>query len=296
MRPLTAKLLAAELLKVRKRWLPWVLLFVMLFGTGFQIWIGGFLSWKFDEPEYRDASLRAFVLPWAIPSLLDSGQYWGSFFVGILTASAVATEHNWGTVRQALIRGQTRSGYLTVKLVGLVLLSTIGLLVTLAFGVIMALIATSAAGEPVTLDAPGGGPSVAEIALMVLRAGYAVIPYGLLAFCLTVVSRSTTLGVVGTFLYLILESIVVAILRELGGPAPDINSFLLGHNVSGLLAANTIGTGDFNTISFRDNPFPGETPNPWTAAVAIAVYSAAFLFIAYSVFRRRDLGVDSGAG
>lgn len=296
MQPLTARLIAAELLKIRKRWLPWVLLFVMCFGTGFQVWIGGFLSWKFGDSESSVGALRAFALPWALPSLLDSGQYWGSFIVGVLAASAVATEHNWGTVRQALIRGQTRSSYLTVKLTGLVLLSAAGLLIALVFGIVMSVIASKAAGEPVTLDAPGGGPSVADVLLMVLRAGYAVIPYGLLAFCLTVVSRSTTLGVVGTFLYLILESIVVAILRDLGGPAPDINSFLLGHNVSGLLAANTIGAGEFNTLSFRPNPFPGDTPNPWTAAVVIAVYSAAFLFIAYSVFRRRDLGVDSGGG
>jgi ABC-type transport system involved in multi-copper enzyme maturation permease subunit len=293
---LTSKLLSAELLKVRKRWLPWILLFVMLLGTGFQVWIGGFLSWKFDEAEFKEASLRAFALPWALPSLLDSGQYWGSFFVGVLAASSVATEHNWGTVRQALIRGQTRSGYLTVKLVGLVLLSAVGLLVALLFGIIMSIVATSAAGETVTLDAPGGGTSVPEALLMVLRAGYCVIPYGLLAFCLTVVSRSTTLGVVGSFIYLIVESILIAILRELGGPAPEINSFLLGHNVAGLLAANTIGSGDFNTISFRDNPFPGETPNPWTAAVVIAAYSAALLVTAYGVFQRRDLGVESGGG
>lgn len=124
---------------------------------------------------------------------------------------------------------------------------------------------------------------------MVLRAGYAIVPYGMLAFCLTVVSRSTTLGVVGSFIYLIMESILVAILNGLGGPAPTINSLLLGHNVAALLAANTIGSGAYNAMAFRDNSFSSDTPHPAAATLVIAIYCLIFLVIAYQVFRRRDL-------
>lgn len=285
----TRRLIAAELLKVRKRWLPYILLAVMFVGVTFQIWMVGYLAWRTSDEEFRLEALRGFALPWSFVALLDIGQFWGSFFVAILTSSVVATEHNWGTVRQALIRGQPRANYLTVKLVGIAVLSAAGLLLTLLFGVWQSIIATIVAEAPVTLDVPDG-PSIPELFLMVLRAGYAIVPYGLLAFALTVVSRSTTLGVVGTLIYLIMESILVAILGELGGAAPTINAFLLGHNVAGLLAANTIGTGDFSTISFRANPFAADTPDPAAATVVIAAYCLAFLGVAYHVFRRRDLG------
>jgi hypothetical protein len=174
------------------------------------------------------------------------------------------------------------------KLVGIVLLSTAGLLVALAFGIILSIVATVVAGIDVTLDVPDG-PSVPELLLMVLRAGYAIIPYGMIAFCLTVVSRSTTLGIVGTFIYLIMASIIVAILEGLGGPAPTINSFLLGHNVTGLLAANTIGSQPFNTVAFRDNSFAADSPDPLAATFVIAAYTVAFFAIAHWVFQRRDL-------
>ena len=106
--------------------------------------------------------------------------------MGILAASAVGTEHSWGTVRQALIRGQPRSQYLTAKLFGIALIAAVSLLLALGIGVWFSVIATAVADLPITLDVPGG-PSAAELGLMVLRAGFGILPYGLLAFSLAVV-------------------------------------------------------------------------------------------------------------
>ena len=295
---LTVSVIAAELLKVRKRWLAYLLLFVLIAGAAIQIWLGGYVAWRTEaevEPENLRLALRTFVLPWSLVSLLDSGQFWGSFIVGVLTASMVATEYGWGTVRQALIRGQTRSQYLTVKLLGITILSSAILLTALAVGIAFSLIATVIAGEPVTLDVPDG-PSAPETLLMVLRAGYAIIPYGMLAFCLTVVGRSTALGVAGTLLYLIGESILLGILHGLGGPAPTIRAFVLGHNVSAVLSANVIGSENFNSLAFRNNPLAADVPDPAVGALVLAAYCAIFLAIAYRVFQRRDLGVEAGGG
>jgi len=295
---LTVSVIAAELLKVRKRWLAYLLLFVLIAGAAIQIWLGGYVAWRTEaevEPENLRLALRTFVLPWSLASLLDSGQFWGSFIVGVLTASMVATEYGWGTVRQALIRGQTRSQYLTVKLLGITILSSAILLTALAVGIAFSLIATVIAGEAVTLDVPDG-PSAPELVLMILRAGYAIIPYGMLAFCLTVVGRSTALGVAGTLLYLIGESILLGILHGLGGVAPTIQSFVLGHNASAVLSANVIGAENYNSAAFRNNPLAADLPDPAVGALVLAAYSAVFLFVAYRVFMRRDLGTDGGGG
>jgi len=297
---LTVSILAAELLKVRKRWLPYLLLAVMLIGTAGIVWLGGYGSWRDERGEveygFGRASLHTFALPWSLPALLDTGQFYGAVLVSILVASAVATEHGWGTVRQALVRGQTRAQYLTAKLAGIVVIAAVMLLAALAVGLVFSLIATTIADQPVTFDVPGG-PSFFEVVLMVLRAGYAIIPYASLAFLLAVVGRSTTLGVVGTLLYmLVAEAILIGVLGQLGGPADEIRASFIGHNAHALIAANQIGPGEYNSIAPREYLTSAQLPDPKAAALVLAGYSAFFLIVAYRVFQRRDLGTDAGGG
>jgi len=289
------KILGIELLKMRKRWLPYLLFLVMVAGVAMIIWAGGYASWKTDDAEYQGVALRTFVLPWSLVALVDSGQFWGSFLIGVLIASGVATEYNWGTVRQALIRGQTRSQYLTMKLLGLATTSAVLLLAALGVGVLFSLMATAIADEPITFDVPGG-PSFAETVLIILRAGYGILPYALLAFALTVVSRSTAMGAAGILVFIMGEAILGEILRNLGGPAPAIRATLIGPNVSALLAANTIGSVEYNSLAFRELPVASELPPATTAALVIAAYCAFFVAISYAIFQRRDLGVESGGG
>jgi ABC-type transport system involved in multi-copper enzyme maturation permease subunit len=291
----TFELLSAEILKMRKRWLPYLLFLVMVAGVAMLIWLGGYAEFRSSSDfDSDDLGLHTMALPWSLVALIDSGQFWGAFLVGVLIGSGVATEYNWGTVRQALIRGQTRSEYLTLKLLGLASVSATILLSALAVGLLFSVVATVVAGEPVTFDAPGG-PSALEAVLIVVRGGYGILPYALLAFCLTVVSRSTAMGVAGILVFLIGEAILSAILGGLGGPAPTIRSFLIGHNVSALLAANAIDGSQYNSMAFRDLPVSSDVPDLGAATLVIAAYCALFVAIAYSVFHRRDLGVESGA-
>ena len=283
-------LLAAELLKTRKRWMPYVLFLVMLAGVSMLIWLGGYLEWRSqDELEFQAGALRTFAMPWSLQALLDSGQFWGAVLIGILTASVVATEHNWGTVRQALIRGQTRSQYLATKLAGLVIVSAALLLAALAVGIGFSVLATDLAGRPITLDVPGG-PSVPEVGLMILRAGFGILPYGLLAFFLTVVSRSTAVGAAGVLVYVIGEAITIAIFKDIGGLAGDLRSLFIGHNVNALVAANHIGFGDYNSLAFRERPpDASDLPDVNAAALVIAIYCVILLATTFAIFQRRDI-------
>jgi ABC-2 type transport system permease protein len=294
---MTFRLLSAELLKVRKRWLPYVLILTMFGGAAIHVWLGGYATWKGSghEFELQSQALHTFVLPYALPALLDSGQFWGSLVTGILTASMVATEYSWGTVRQAIVRGQTRSQYLLVKLGGISIVAMLSLLVALAVGLLFALLATSTAGKSITFHAPGG-PSAPEAIFMIVRAGYCILPYALLAFLLAVIGRSTTLGIAGIVLYMIIESIIIAILIGLSGAAPTIRSFTLGYNVSAVLAANAIGSAKYNSMALRDIPDAARLPSAWMGALVIAVYCLIFLAITFLVFRKRDMTSGAGGG
>lgn len=282
-------ILAAELLKVRKRWMPYIIFLTMLVGVSMLIWLAGYVSYHNSPFEMRNTTLRTFTLPWSIPALLDSGQFWGAVLVSVLTSSVVATEYNWGTVRGCISRGQRRGEYLAYKLLGLTVVAAVTLLAALAVGVIFSIIAGSLAGRPLTLDTPQGYVSPADIVVMILRAGVAVLPYGLLAFCVTVVTRSTAFGAAGTIVYMFGELIVVSILRGLGGAAADLRDVSIGHNAAALMAQNRLGLGDFNSMAPREITNPAQLPEPAVALFVIVVYCVAFLVIAFAVFRRRDL-------
>ena len=281
-------LLAAELLKTRKRWLPYILLLPVLAALAFQTFVGYFAIWR-HEGDIE--GLHVSVLPWSLPSLLDLAQYLATIVLAILAASTVATEHGWGTVRQALIRGQTRSQYLTTKLLGLAVVGGIGFLLVLAFGVLLSAILTAVEdrGSPDSLSAFEG-------LLMIVRAAYGVLPYMLLAFCLAVVGRSTTLGVAGVLLYVIGEAIVLSTLGGIGGATADARAYFIGHNVVALSVANQVGQVDHFSLAPRERPLASELPDPAIAALVLALYCGVFLAIAYWTFQRRDLGVESGGG
>jgi ABC-type transport system involved in multi-copper enzyme maturation permease subunit len=295
-------LLLAEWMKSRTRWLPYVLLIVMVLGTGVQVWLFGYTAWwdihDDPDPEIRadvPIASRTFTLPWALPALLDAGQFWGSLIMGIFIASAVATEYNWGTARQAIARGQSRVRWLTVKLTGLALFCAVLLLITLAWGVASMLFTSSLAGFEITLDPPGGAElSALEIPVIILRAGFGILPYALLAFAITVIGRSTALGAAGIILFMIIESTLIPVFGALPDPWPAFRSVTIGHNAASLLAANRIGSGDYLSLAPRPLPDASELPDPWVGFFVLCVWCVALLGLTYYVFRRRDLRLGTG--
>jgi len=294
-------LLLAEWMKSRTRWLPYVLLVLMVLGAGVQVWVFGYTQWWdiHDDPSIASdeaaTAIRTFTLPWAFPALVDAGQFWGAMFIGVFIASAVATEYNWGTVRHAVARGQSRPEWLTVKLATLALFCTALMLIVLAWGVVSMLFTTSMAGFDITLDPPGPAELTAFDAIaIILRGAMGVLPYALLAFALTVIGRSTALGAAGIILFLIVESSVVPILGALGSPWEDFRNVTIGHNAAALLAANRIDDGQYLSMAFRETPDASELPDPWLAFTVLCAWCAGLLALTYYVFSKRDLRLGTG--
>lgn len=295
-------LIVAEFMKSRTRWLPYVLFIVLVLGAGVQIWLFGYTAWwdLHDETNPELASdlplaIRTFTLPWALPALVDSGQFWGSLIIGLFIASAVATEYNWGTVRQAVARGQSREQWLTVKLVGLALFCAVLLLIVFAWGIVSMMWTSSIAGFDVTLDPPGPtNTTLLDCLLIVLRGAMGILPYALLAFAVTVIGRSTALGAAGIILFMIIEATIIPIFGSLPDPWPAFRSVTIGHNVSALLAANRIDDDDYASLAPREALEPGEGPDPWAAFIVLCIWCVALVGVSYYVFGKRDLRLGTG--
>jgi len=284
--------LGAELMKVRTRWLPYIVLLALIAGAAAQVLLFGVVAYHAErgEPEYGDAppGLRSFAMPWALHTMLDSGQFWGAILIAFVVASMVATEYGWGTVRLAIARGQSRTRYLATKLLGATVTATALLLVTLALAVSAALIASWLEGEPLTPDVRGG-PSASEIPIMVLRAGLGILPYGMLAFCLAVIGRSTAMGATGLLIYKLGESILLPLFENLGGVWADLQVLFIGHYAEALIAANRIDGQEYASLAFRSQPLAAELPDPWVATIVLLLSSGALCAIAFAVFHARDL-------
>ncbi len=284
--------LTAELMKIRTRWLPYVVLVALLAGAAAQVLLFGVVAYHAEQgqPEYGDSppGLRSFAMPWALHTMLDSGQFWGGVLIAFVVASAVATEYGWGTVRLAIARGQSRTRYLATKLLGATITASALLLFTLAIAVAMALVASSLEGQPITLDVRGG-PSAAEVPVMILRAGLGILPYGMLAFCLAVVGRSTAVGATGLLVYKLGESILLPLFENLGGFWADLEVLFIGHYAEALIAANRIDGQEYASLAFRSQPLAAELPDPWIAAMMVLLWTGVLGAVAFTVFGARDL-------
>jgi ABC-type transport system involved in multi-copper enzyme maturation permease subunit len=288
--------LAAEIRKVRTRWLPYVVLLFLVVGAVVQIALFGLVAYLDErgDPEYGPVppGFRTFAFPWSLNTLLDSGQFWGAVFIAFLIASVVSTEYGWGTVRAAVARGQSRERFLAWKLAGTALTCALLLLVALAIGMALSLFLTAVRDEPITLDVRGG-PSAVDVPVMILRAGLGILPYAMLAFCLGVIGRSTALAATGTLIYKLIESIVLPIFESLGGVWADLRVFFIGYYADALIAANRFDSLDYNSLAFRALPEASELPDPLVATLMLLAFSGVFALVAFYVFLRRDLTINS---
>ena len=115
------RLLAAEWMKSRTRWLPYMLLCCFCSSappsrSGSSVCVAYFDERNHIEEYGIHASAFTFRWPYAILPLLDAGQYWGPVFIAFFAASAVATDFGWGSVRLSIARGVTRTQFLAAKL------------------------------------------------------------------------------------------------------------------------------------------------------------------------------------
>ena len=108
-----------EWYKLRRRWLPWIMLGLLLVVSQLFVWV----SYAFKSSEQSGDLYADFTLPASIPNALGLAYSIGIFLIVILTASVLGTEYRWRTLRSILARGTGRWQYLASKIVLLILLA-----------------------------------------------------------------------------------------------------------------------------------------------------------------------------
>ena len=283
------RLLHAEFFKLRKRMMTWVLglilvglvalLYSILWSTSSRVSSFG------EENRFTGIDLRqALFLPGAVPYSLQIVGTFGVILAVILAAGSIGSEYAWGTVRLVATASSGRIRWLSAKLLIVVGLTALGALIA-----VCAALAYSAIIAAYYGDASGSffsGVYLRDQLAAYGRTLFVIMPYLTLSFALAVIFRSTLAGVGTGMGVAFAEPLIDGLMNAAGRPWDKIPNYLLNTNRQVILLQNKLpevlprfgGRGETSGLT------------PPEAGLVLALYTVAFVAIAFVVFRRRDIG------
>jgi ABC-2 type transport system permease protein len=281
------RLISAELFKLRKRTMTWVLLCVLV---GILVLLYLLLLAVSNvaipaRPNLQTNVQNLLGLPVALPFALTILSSFGSVLAVILIASTMGNEYNWRTIRTFLISSESRFKLLGAKLISVSVFILIGMVIGLATGFIMSLITTAIGGYQFSFSFATGSYLWQQF-LQFWRTFYVLQPYVLLGFMFAIVGRSAMPGIAFGIGIFFMESIITAFMRAAGGWVANVPDYLLIANVR---AINAMAKLPSNISQGFGGGSESQPPGPAHAFVTLGIYSVAFLVIAFYLFRQRDV-------
>ena len=264
-----------EWFKLRRRWVPWILLGFVLVVNQLIFWLVAALT---DDISYQSTYEN-------IANGLGFSAFFGPFIAVILAAVVVGGEYGWGTLRPVLSLGAGRWQLLTSK-VAVVVLFTAALLIILCIAVtISGFIAEAVLTAPETTESYGD-ISAANLLALYGRMLYAFVPYIMLALLLVVLTTSNGVGIALSMGYYIAENIIVVPIISNFSWSDGVFTYLLGPNVSAwqnVLQGNDSAIVTFGGISTMTHGF-----------IIVTLYIVLLAAAAIALFLRRDIAGAKG--
>ena len=228
-----------EWFKLRRRRLPWILLFVSVLLLQITFWSAYALFRVGDDVALGDGGTAsvsgAFLELLAFPNNAVIGlaisHGFSIILIMILAASLTGTEYGWGTVRTVLTRGAGRWQLLASKLL-LVALLGVGALIVGALSMALSSFIAS-----LTLE--GGNwlaesADWAEVARIFGKAIFGLLPYVALGLFFAVLTTSSGAAIGLSLGYAVAEGIVISILANFDW-FERFSGYVLGQAVGGWL-------------------------------------------------------------
>ena len=290
-----ARLIKAEIYKLRKRSMTYILLAILI----------GFIALLLSIMQVGEASTSTtttivngvattqvvkavaaniFFMKDAISvGITLSCGLVGLVLAVILISNATGSEYGWNTMRPYLLCSESRLKMATAKLIASAIFIVAGIITGVVFAILLGALFTALRGYSWSLGS-GLMSFTGHQLLNIVRGLYTILPYILLAFLFTVLGRSVAAGIgfgIGTY---VAESIVTGVLSMTHGWLAKIPNYLLSINVSKInsLAQSSGGV----TINIGSS---STAPSALHAFIVLAVYCVAFTAISYTIFQKRDV-------
>lgn len=233
-----------------------------------------------------EATSTALRLPTSLNIVVETAFVVGSVLIIVLVGTIVGGEFSIGTIRLLFTRGPTRTQFLIAKLGTMLVVTFLGVAVMVMLGVLV-----GQALNPLSGIAQNGDYFSAawfgHALLYLLAAMLGWLVYGIVALFFGILGRSTVAGVVGGFLWLVLELILSSVLGLIGsfssGPFGNflkaIPDYFIGNNIGALL-------GDQAHYLFGSS-LPALSA--LHALLVLACYLALFIGLAGWINKQRDI-------
>jgi hypothetical protein len=265
------QLLAAEWLKMRKRWLPRVLVLLMLALVALTFWT-------------TDTNQLNLILPRAWLAALYFCATFSLVLWPILGGSWTGNEYACGTVRLILSRRPNRMHWVLAAVIILVIVAGLVVLATLIVGTIAGIVIAGLTHHSIFLTA-GLQPAYGLILLKSVGATWYVIAfYTLFAYAAGSIARSAAVGVAVGLGFTLAQLIVAGILEGLGGIWREIAlhfPYAYTSAVIGRLATAGATSGSVRIAS--------GTPSTGASVLGIAIYLVLLLTSTLYLVRHRDI-------
>lgn len=242
----------------------------------------------FDQGiEQHRLQVSTFAFPQSVVTLLGSGSF-VMFALLLLVATSLGDEFNWGTIRTTLLASSHRAKLLSLRL-GMITAVAAALIGSLALlGVVLPLLLSASGAQFPPTSAMNVG-ALGVLVLGTLEGGLLIVAFGAMA---TLLVRSGSLALVLMLVYVAIEAAVLTVLLKFtafqgGGGAEWVLDAFPVRAISRL-------TDTAARVASGLPRFPGEAiPTDLSVAtvplVALVIWAAVFLAVAYWRFTRMDI-------
>lgn len=285
------RLIGAELLKMRRRLMTYVLPGILIAVMAFVFFVvGGMVASVIRDfgnvlPSPEDAS----AIIYAIVGDFVFGL--GSLLAVIYAGAIVGGDHTWGVLRNPIARGESREGYVLAKAAALAIVIALGAALCFTAGVTMILLVAASAsldlGHPLGADALFGFGQALGLGTLVLLERAAI------GIAVALIMKSQLAGIVVAVVLYIAEPLIAGIATAMS----TANPFLPGGSAAPAIHWSqflpfSIGSSVLNEANAALGSLAGDlitnVPLVQSVPVLLAYLLAALTASAY-VIRRQDI-------
>jgi hypothetical protein len=180
-----------KLVRRRASWLTLALLAGML--TLIVVTVGAMGNRPGGPTQGREIALSLVTFPAAYDQILSFILGLGGLFAVIYGAAVAGSEWSWGTLKNAVARGESRLQYSLLTFASVAALIAMGLIVTFVVGVVAALIGANLAG--IATGGLNDSATLGRLPEQFARGSLAIIMEGAIGFTVATLARSQLAGI-----------------------------------------------------------------------------------------------------
>ena len=199
--------LSAESIKLSKRWMPRIILLLL---------VGALVVYFWGEGTRLDNQANLFF-PRAWLAALFLSSFCAPFLWPVLGGSWAGNEYGWGTIRLILTRRPYRIQHVLASLTVLLIGIALALLAIVAVGSLAGMIVGTVTGHGAVISGILSGGFLATVLKTFLAAWFVAAFYLIVAFAAAVIFRSAAVGIGIGLGSLLAQILLYNIFRGLGG-------------------------------------------------------------------------------